>query len=161
MAAGNSSWAEDVPGQHVDFTRFPALALTDISAQRSKRSSSRSTITFDKQADYLKPTHSQPAPVMHSCLLIDEILYNIARHLSTSRQSCLDMALCCRSFHEPAMDVLWSDLTCFDPLMTCFSDDFIAVDTIEDRGLTLTRMIIMPVRVSLLKPEIDTSYHIC
>lgn len=60
---------------------------------------------------------------MHRCLIIDEILQNVAAHL-TDDQSRLRMALSCRTFDEPAMDSLWSDsLGGLKPLVQCLPED--------------------------------------
>lgn len=53
---------------------------------------------------------------MHPCLCIDEIVRLIARILveAGSRPDVVALALCCKSFEDPALDALWEiqfDLT--------------------------------------------------
>ena len=94
---------------------------------------------------------------MHSCLLIDEILRNIAQRLRTS-QDLLNMALSCRSFKEPALDALWSDIASFDNLMEClpydfiFSSNFIAPDVFTPNHFG-GGALIYPVCMIFLKPK--------
>lgn len=68
---------------------------------------------------------------MHRCLIIDEILHNVAAHL-TDDQSRLRMALSCRTFYEPAMDSLSSDsLGGLKPLVKCLPEDSTGM-TVDD-----------------------------
>ncbi|KIP11108.1 hypothetical protein PHLGIDRAFT_125012 [Phlebiopsis gigantea 11061_1 CR5-6] len=72
----------------------------------------------------LRSARKKKARGTHLCLLIDEILRNIAAHLPDNR-SCLSMGLCCRAFFEPAMDALWCNLSGLRPLLKCLSEEII------------------------------------
>ncbi|GJE98796.1 hypothetical protein PsYK624_150330 [Phanerochaete sordida] len=54
---------------------------------------------------------------MHACLHISEIVQNIVEHADGGLVS---LALACRAFYEPAMNVIWSDLPGLRPLLQCF-----------------------------------------
>ena len=64
---------------------------------------------------------------MHRCLQVPEIVTHFAEHLLTDdrcrKQWLVCMALTCRTFYEPAMDILWRELGDFSPLLRCFPDD--------------------------------------
>ena len=76
---------------------------------------------------------------MHSCLRIPEIILAIAefvRILPTKEllklynsKNLLALALTCRSFHEPAMSVLWTYTVGLKDLMKCFPEDVCRVDS--------------------------------
>ncbi|KAG1757081.1 hypothetical protein EDB19DRAFT_2033285 [Suillus lakei] len=60
---------------------------------------------------------------MHVCLLPTEILLHVFalykdRELS-SRATLAALARTCRKFKEPALDILWKDITGFTPLISC------------------------------------------
>ncbi len=82
---------------------------------------------------------------MHRCLCISELVAKIADHLIlrysngqpaqlatgirgqiAGGASCSAMARTCKSFYEPAMDVLWSYLIDFLPLICCFPSDVVS-----------------------------------
>jgi hypothetical protein len=57
---------------------------------------------------------------MHRCLHIEEIIDVILSHcdMQPTQVSLLNMALVCRAFYEPAMNVLWHTLeTDIEPLV--------------------------------------------
>jgi hypothetical protein len=67
---------------------------------------------------------------MHRALtLVSEVLFEIIANLnqipsspdeeSLSRNSLAALARTCKTFHEPAMDVLWSDMEGLEPLLGC------------------------------------------
>ncbi|KAH9936201.1 uncharacterized protein B0H18DRAFT_972814 [Fomitopsis serialis] len=64
---------------------------------------------------------------MHPCLQITELLDIIFRQLDEdpvfSACTLASLALTCRMFVEPALDVLWGRLTSFGPLITLFPED--------------------------------------
>ncbi|KAH7924043.1 hypothetical protein BV22DRAFT_541321 [Leucogyrophana mollusca] len=75
---------------------------------------------------------------MHRCLHATDILYEIASKIygypgdpSTMRMPVLrqaradlaSLARTCRTFRDPALDVLWSFLNSFDPLIRCLPQD--------------------------------------
>ncbi|KAG2137866.1 uncharacterized protein EDB93DRAFT_1166399 [Suillus bovinus] len=68
---------------------------------------------------------------MHHALLVSEILLDIFAHVNTildpssygeisvARKSLATLATTCRTFHEPAMDLLWADMHGIVPLLGC------------------------------------------
>lgn len=68
---------------------------------------------------------------MHRALLVSEILLDIFAHVDTimdplsygeislARKSLATLATTCRTFHEPAMDLLWADMHGIVPLLGC------------------------------------------
>jgi len=64
---------------------------------------------------------------MHPCLQITELLDIIFRQLDEdivfSASTLASLALTCRMFVEPALDVLWGRLTSFGPLIALFPED--------------------------------------
>ncbi|KAG1750766.1 hypothetical protein EDB19DRAFT_1606660, partial [Suillus lakei] len=69
---------------------------------------------------------------MHHALLIPEILLAIFAHVneivdlssddsardeSLPRQSLASLATTCKTFHEPAMDLLWANIDELEPLL--------------------------------------------
>ncbi|KAH7924042.1 hypothetical protein BV22DRAFT_541174 [Leucogyrophana mollusca] len=89
---------------------------------------------------------------MHRCLHITHILYDIASNiyghvdpLSTknlpglrqARADLASLARTCRTFRDPALDVLWSFLTSFHPLIRCLPQDLWVKD--DGGSLVFTR----------------------
>ena len=62
---------------------------------------------------------------MHSCLSVDEVLRLLARILvgSEAKRTAVALALCCKIFEEPALDVLWETQNQLAPLLKCFPRD--------------------------------------
>ena len=62
---------------------------------------------------------------MHPCLNVDEILRLIARELVQSElnATAVSLACCCRSFEDPALDVLWEMQYRLTPLLKCFPQE--------------------------------------
>ncbi|KAG0703080.1 hypothetical protein DFH29DRAFT_465446 [Suillus ampliporus] len=68
---------------------------------------------------------------MHQALHVSEVLLDIFVHVnqivdlsstrerSLSRRSLAALATTCKTFHEPAMDLLWADLVEIEPLLGC------------------------------------------
>ncbi|KAG0703079.1 hypothetical protein DFH29DRAFT_465439 [Suillus ampliporus] len=68
---------------------------------------------------------------MHQALHVSEVLLDIFVHVnqivdlsfthgrSLSRRSLAALATTCKTFHEPAMDLLWADLAEIEPLLGC------------------------------------------
>lgn len=71
---------------------------------------------------------------MHQALLVPEILLDIFAHIIESadlsyddsvceriysRQSLASLATTCKAFHEPAMDLLWTNIDELEPLLGC------------------------------------------
>ena len=60
---------------------------------------------------------------MQRPLLIDEILQQTVRYLPDNA-TCLNMALSCHAFYEPAMNALWATpLKGLKPLVLCLPPD--------------------------------------
>ena len=55
---------------------------------------------------------------MHSFIAIDEIFQVVLTNVIED-VTLRSLALSCRAFYEPAMDVLWSDLEGLQPLVKC------------------------------------------
>lgn len=62
---------------------------------------------------------------MHQCLYIPEIVAEIAGN-SPRRTNC-KLALTCRAFYGPAMDIIWKSLETFIPMIECMPRDLLAV----------------------------------
>ena len=65
-------------------------------------------------------TGIQLAPTMHSALLIDEILRNIfdlCSYHDRRRHTLVCASLSCKSWRDPALDLVWDRLTSFEPLL--------------------------------------------
>ena len=62
---------------------------------------------------------------MHTCLNVDEILRLLACELigSEANATAVSFACCCKSFQEPALDVLWKTQDRLTPLLKCFPQD--------------------------------------
>lgn len=75
---------------------------------------------------------------MHPCLTIDEILRNVFEHSPKSQLPAL--ALTCRAFLEPCLDLLWHEQLSFVPLIQCMPTDLwtVTVDLESRRNLVGT-----------------------
>ncbi|KAG1757130.1 hypothetical protein EDB19DRAFT_1900678 [Suillus lakei] len=77
---------------------------------------------------------------MHICLLPAEILLHIfaiyKNHNIVYRATLAALARICRTFKEPALDILWEDVDGFKPLISCLLEGVI---TKERRKLTMQR----------------------
>ncbi|KAG2033953.1 hypothetical protein BDR03DRAFT_1013829 [Suillus americanus] len=79
---------------------------------------------------------------MHFCLLPPEILLQIFStcefyQLICSHATLASLARTCRTFQEPALDILWKNINGFEPLIACLPE---CVGNIDIRGrLTLER----------------------
>jgi len=62
---------------------------------------------------------------MHACLNVDEIVRLITHELVASRREATVVALacCCKSFEDPALDVLWAKWDFLLPLLGVFPGD--------------------------------------
>lgn len=61
---------------------------------------------------------------MHPWFTIEELLAEVFGNLGTSeRRSLANAAVTCRTFYEPAMDRLWSELDDLFPLIKCMAPD--------------------------------------
>ncbi|KDQ58323.1 hypothetical protein JAAARDRAFT_192910 [Jaapia argillacea MUCL 33604] len=65
--------------------------------------------------------------MVHHALRISEIVHEICGHLDpdsspTWRSDLASMAVCCRSFQEPALEVLWRDMEDVEPLLRLIPD---------------------------------------
>lgn len=65
---------------------------------------------------------------MHHCLQITEILINIFESYNgcdrnQSKHTLLQLALVCKMFHEPALDVLWKFQSSFSTLVKTLPPD--------------------------------------
>lgn len=60
---------------------------------------------------------------MHAVLQIEEIFLNIAEALDQNtpqaRSALYALARACKTFHEPAIDVLWHTQTSLAPILSC------------------------------------------
>ena len=81
--------------------------------------------TFSCRYLRLELIHIRVCWRMHHALEIQEILSNIFGHFSRSESShLLALAITCRAFKEPALDVLWADLDNLSPLVRCLPEAF-------------------------------------
>ena len=78
---------------------------------------------------------------MHRCLYIQEIVRNVASY--SADQDVLPMALTCRTFHEPAMDFVWKELTGLGPLIRCLPEKLWTVELDED-NMDLAWIVVRP-----------------
>lgn len=62
---------------------------------------------------------------MHPCLSLDEILRLLARVLvmTEAKATAAALACCCKTFEEPALDVLWETQNRLIPLLECLPRD--------------------------------------
>ena len=62
---------------------------------------------------------------MHPCLRVDEIIRLVAYELvgSEAEGTAAAFALCCKSFEEPVLDVLWEVQDRLTPLLKCLPED--------------------------------------
>ena len=66
---------------------------------------------------------------MHRCLRIQEIIHEISESISETpffrcpKLGLARLARTCKTFYEPAMDVLWRDIQDIEVLLKCFPDD--------------------------------------
>ena len=72
---------------------------------------------------------------MHPCLLIDEIVQNVAAHVEYGK-SRRSMALTCRAFFEPAVARLWAhSLEGLKPLVRCLPEDAVSEHSDKPRKI--------------------------
>ncbi|KAG1755578.1 hypothetical protein EDB19DRAFT_415224 [Suillus lakei] len=79
---------------------------------------------------------------MHVCLLVTDILHNIFAIIyedaePTSRATLAALARTCKTFKEPALDILWKHLDGFKPLISCLPED--VTSTNVQGNLTVNR----------------------
>jgi hypothetical protein len=62
---------------------------------------------------------------MYTCLRVDEILRLLAVQLvwSEAKATAVALARCCKSFEDPALDVLWETQDGLPPLLKCLPGD--------------------------------------
>lgn len=60
---------------------------------------------------------------MHQCLLVHELLQMVAGSVG-DQGSLTNMALACRAFYDPALNVLWSRLDGLLPLLKCLPSKY-------------------------------------
>ncbi|KAI6011302.1 hypothetical protein EDC04DRAFT_2766369 [Pisolithus marmoratus] len=54
---------------------------------------------------------------MHPCLSVDEVLRLTFRFIDDRGSTLCALAGTCRTFHEPAMDLIWETLTTIKPVL--------------------------------------------
>jgi hypothetical protein len=59
---------------------------------------------------------------MHRCLDVQEIIL-IIFHLTTTKRDLAALAVTCKTFRDPALEILWSELNEFSPLARCLPND--------------------------------------
>ena len=76
---------------------------------------------------------------MHRCLEVEDIVILIAREIYDGRWThsefnsvLASMAVTCRRFYNPAMNVLWSEMFNIMPLLQCMSPDLIVAKPPRD-----------------------------
>ena len=73
---------------------------------------------------------------MHSCLRIPEILSNIFSYIFDSPPSSTValayLAITCRDFREPALDLLWRSQSSLSSLIKCLPSDAILKEDVSD-----------------------------
>ncbi|EIW78534.1 hypothetical protein CONPUDRAFT_167528 [Coniophora puteana RWD-64-598 SS2] len=69
---------------------------------------------------------------MHRVLLINEIILTVAHHVPADKDLSA-LARVCKSFSNPALDVLWSALGSIVPLLRCLPSDLIK-ETLHEGG---------------------------
>ena len=77
-------------------------------------------VTGPTRALFLDPQTNKiyASCTMHRCLLVPEILYQIFDFLlprQTNASTLIALAITCKAFQHPALDILWKDLD--DPLL--------------------------------------------
>lgn len=61
---------------------------------------------------------------MHRALQVHDVYLNILSHLGfIPRHAILHLALVCKAFHEPALDILWRDMQGLEKLLRTFPED--------------------------------------
>jgi hypothetical protein len=83
---------------------------------------------------------------MHHCLRITEILLEIFEFVfiisETGRPDLARLARTCRSFSEPALDVLWRDQSSLLPLVMCFPQHILDLfDIVYNHGAFTTQVV--------------------
>lgn len=58
---------------------------------------------------------------MHLCLSIAELVEAIAQNIEQNTD-LVTMALICRAFYEPAMNMLWKELDGLEPIFCCLPE---------------------------------------
>ena len=71
------------------------------------------------------------AAIGQRTLLIVEVLRHVCQFAKDDTLAAL--ARVCKSFHDPAIQTLWSDLQNLTPLIKCFPDNIWTVDTSSDQ----------------------------
>jgi len=79
----------------------------------------------------------QYPPIMHSALLIDEVLRNIfylCSYYDRHRHTLVSASRSCKSWRDPALDLVWDHLTSFEPLLLLLpgvlvvGDEYVCLD---------------------------------
>ncbi|EIW75199.1 hypothetical protein CONPUDRAFT_147332 [Coniophora puteana RWD-64-598 SS2] len=79
---------------------------------------------------------------MHHCLSVSELILAIC--CSSNDAALANLAQTCKTFQEPALNVLYSDLDCMSKLLMCLPQDLWRVeegDTNEQANLSFTRQL--------------------
>ncbi|EIW84593.1 hypothetical protein CONPUDRAFT_163674 [Coniophora puteana RWD-64-598 SS2] len=63
---------------------------------------------------------------MHSALKVHEIVCQIAQQLEDDPEDLESLALTCRAFCDPALDVLWAEIYNIVPLLKCLPDGLVS-----------------------------------
>jgi hypothetical protein len=67
--------------------------------------------------------HQQQLSIMHHALEIDDIIYNILRHVKSSKTDLVNVAMTCSKFSDPALNMLWCEQSSLTPLIMCLPQD--------------------------------------
>jgi hypothetical protein len=67
--------------------------------------------------------HHQQVLIMHYALEIDDIIYNILQHVKSSKTDLLNVAMICRKFSDPALNMLWCEQYSLTPLIMCLPQE--------------------------------------
>ncbi|EIW78563.1 hypothetical protein CONPUDRAFT_145742 [Coniophora puteana RWD-64-598 SS2] len=79
---------------------------------------------------------SQPMLSTHRALSINEVIFNIATYVE-AKKDIASLARVSRALSEPALDVLWSNLDSFIPLLQCLPSNLVG-GIVEDNTLFLS-----------------------
>ena len=106
----------------------PALRIPPLAASKRICSPPALVLAVNRQFPLTSQTHWLSAPSrsnMHPCLNVDEILRLLAHALVVleAKATAVALACCCKSFEEPALDVLWEAQNRLGPLLKCFPRD--------------------------------------
>lgn len=101
---------------------MPPQRRSQLQNKSAAASTLTSTVPLSSQLPIVHSSVYRPAGAQTICLKLGEMLSLFAEHCGDKR-TLLNMALTCTAFLEPAIRVLWAELSDVAPLLHILRDD--------------------------------------